>query len=89
LIEFAFAAVGSAHDGKGVAVSDSAQASPEALGDTPVAGVADDLGQLAVADHLAELAAELELVAAVVDRPRVVRVEEHTVFDASDELVHR
>ncbi len=62
-------------------VADAAQVAPERARDRPVARVADRADDLAVLDQLPVLAAELELVAAVVDRPRRVGLQVHAVLD--------
>ena len=45
--------------------------------------------ELAVLDQLAPFAAELELVARIVDGPRAVGAHQHAVLDAADQLLQR
>ncbi len=87
LIEFTLAAIGCPHDRKAVEIAHAAEIAPEVTGDPSVARVAHDFCEFAVADDLPHLAAELELIARVVDRPGVIGVHEHPVFDITHQRV--
>ena len=50
-------------------IADGHEAAPEARRDTAVVRLTHDLRELAVLDQLAVFAAELKLVAMIVDRP--------------------
>ncbi len=89
LVQLALAAVRGAHHGEAVAVGHAGEIGPEVPADASVARVANGADDFAVLDLLSVLAVELELVAAVIDRPRVVGVHVHAVFDRGDELVDR
>ena len=67
LVGFALAAVADGHDRE--IVGDTTEVAPKRGGDPPIVGVADDVFDLTVLDHSAELSTELELVSTVVDRP--------------------
>src|ERR1051325_665214 len=66
-------------EGRGVAYP--RQAAPEVRRNSTVVGVLDDGRELAPLDQLAPFAAELELVARVVDRPGAVRRHQDAVLD--------
>jgi hypothetical protein len=87
LVGFALAAIGRAEDLVAALVADPDEVPPEGRRDAAIVGLLDDARQLAVLDESAPLAAELELVARVVDRPRAVRLHEDALLDAADELV--
>src|SRR6185436_8619560 len=70
LVRLALAAGRRAEHLERVAVPDYAQAAPEIRRHAAVVRVLPHAGDAPVLDHLAPLAAELELVARVVDRPR-------------------
>jgi hypothetical protein len=70
-------------------VADGREAAPERGRDAAVVRILDHARQFPVRDQEAALAAELELVARVVDRPRGVRLHEHAALDARDELAER
>ena len=87
LAGFALAAVGRAV--RLLVLADAGQAAPEIHGHAAVVGVAHHLLELAVADHLPVLTAELELVAVVVDGPGTIRLHQHTELHLGDQFVQR
>src|SRR5204863_4388324 len=72
-----------------LAAADGVARSPEPRGDPGVVGVPVELAQLAVLDPPCDLAAELEVHALVVDRPRVVRRQVDPVLRVPDDLRER
>src|SRR5580700_6957804 len=86
---FALAAYRRAEHRTRIRVADRAQAAPEGRRDTPVIRLLHDSLELTVFDYLSPFAAELELVAMIVDRPGGIRAHEDAVFDARDHFVER
>src|SRR4029078_11026928 len=78
-----------AHPRERGGVADAAQVAPERARDRAIPGIADRADDLAVLDELPVFAAELELVAAVVDRPRRVGLQVHAVLDGRHQVVER
>ncbi len=68
-------------------MADRAQAAPEGRRDTAVVWLLHDLFELAVLNELPQFAAELKLVAMIVDGPGRIRAHQDAVFDARDHLV--
>src|SRR5690606_1872390 len=62
---------------------------PEGRGDAAVVGIAHDLAELSAADQATVLAAELELVAGVVDAPRTAGPHEDAPLDRTDQVLER
>src|SRR5262249_59929317 len=69
--------------------ADAAQAAPERRRDAAIVRVLHHAAAPAVLDALAPLAAELELVARVVDRPGQIGAHQHATADGSDHFVQR
>src|SRR5437667_3068712 len=72
LVRLALAAVWGPHDLEGVEIPHHLEVAPERGRDAAVVGIFDYRGELAILDELAPLAAKLEFVARVVDRPGAV-----------------
>src|SRR6476661_8966008 len=89
LRRLALAAERRAEHAYGVRVADAREAAPELGADAAIVRILDDVPKLAVLDDRAPLAAELELVARIVDRPRRVGLQQHAVLDPFDERVER
>ncbi len=86
LVRLALAAVGRAEHLEGAGVAHRAEVAPELRGDAPVVGVLHHALEFAVLDQLAPFAAELELVACVVDRPGAVVGHQHPALDTGHQL---
>src|SRR6266446_6979982 len=86
LIGLAVAAVRSAHDLDGVAISDHLEVAPEGGRDATVIGVFDHSRELAVLDQLAPLTTKLEFIARVVDGPRAVGLHIDTMLYRGNHL---
>src|SRR5262245_15648101 len=89
LVGLALAAPGSAEHLQRVAVADRREAAPEGRRDPTVVGVLHHIAELAVLDPTAPFAAELELVARIVDRPGTIRLHVHPALDGADQLGER
>src|SRR5690348_2194127 len=85
----ALAAVRGAEHTDGVGVAHSCKAAPELRTDPAVIRILHHGAELAVLDQSRAFAAELELVARIVDRPRRVRLHHDAALDARNELVER
>ncbi len=70
-------------------IADPREAPPEVRADAAVIGILDHRAERSFFDQAAALAAELELVARVVDRPRAIGLHQHAVLDARDHLGER
>src|SRR5690606_30989490 len=89
LVGFAFAAGGRAQHLDRGRIPQRFQVAPESSRDAAIVRVLHHTAQRAVLDDPRALAAELKLVAAVVDGPRDVRFHDDAVFDLADEVFHR
>src|SRR3954447_25677907 len=89
LPRLALAAVRRAEHANRIGVADPRKAALELRADAAVVRILHDGTELAVVDQSRAFAAELELVAGIVDRPRRVRLHHDAVLDARDELVER
>ena len=89
LLGLAFAAVGCAPERPLVAGTDGVHRVPEFCRDAGVRRVLQHAGTLAVLDLPTDLAAELKVVALVIDRPTFVRLHVNSVAGIGDELVER
>ncbi len=89
LDRLALAAVGGAPEHPLVGAAHHVHRRPEPRADARVGGVAQHLAELAVLDLPRDLAAELEVEALVVDRPRAVRVHVDAVVGGGDHLLER
>src|ERR1019366_661735 len=89
LLRLPLAAVGRAPQHPVLGSGDGRAGIPELRGDAAVAGILQHVDALAVADLPADLAAELEVVALVVDRPAPVGLHVDGVIDAAEHLVKR
>src|SRR5262245_56443635 len=87
LAGLALAAVGRAEHHVARFVADGVAGSPELVGDPGVRRVLEQPALLAVLDLVGDLGRELEVQAAVVDRPRPVRGEVEAVVGFGDDLV--
>ena len=85
LARLALAAVGQAPQPPLVGPADGVEAAPEARRDPGVGAVAVEGPELAAADLTAQLGGELELQAAIVDRPRAVGFQVEAVVGVGDE----
>src|SRR5215468_2951006 len=89
LRRLALAAMRGAEDAHGALVANALQASPEFRADPAIIRILDDPAELAVLDQPPALAAELKLVARVVDRPRAVGFHHDAALDAGDHFIER
>src|SRR5258708_37593573 len=72
-----------------VGVADARETAPEVRADAAVVRILDDFTEGAILNPAPALAAELELVARIVDRPRAVGLHQHAVLDALDHIFQR
>src|SRR5438067_5435451 len=84
LVRLALAAVLRAVHFEGARIADRPEAAPEGGGHTTVIRVFHDACTPPLLDQLAPLAAELEFVARIVDRPGDVGAHEHAPLDGGD-----
>jgi hypothetical protein len=89
LQRLALAAVGHAPHGPLVGTPHRVERRPKCRSDAGVRGVLQHAAQPAVLDLPADLAAELEVEALVIDRPRAVGLHVDAVVGAGDHLVER
>src|SRR5205823_7931 len=89
LVGLTLAAVERAVHFEGAGIADRAQAAPEGRRDTAVVRVLDHARAPALLDELAPLAAELEFVARIVDRPRDVGANQYAAVDRADHRLER
>src|SRR5262249_36762161 len=87
LVRLALAAVRGPHDCEGIAIPDHLEITPEGGRDAAVVGIFDYGGEPAVLDELSPLAAELEFVARVVDRPGAIRLHIDATLDGCQHLI--
>ena len=87
LLGLALAAVGRSPYQPVVAIADTVAGAPELGSDACIGGVLDEIAQLPVLDLAADLGAELEVKAAVVDAPAPVRLHVDAVFRISDQVL--
>src|SRR5207247_635809 len=89
LFGLSLAAVGRAPESPMLRPGDSGAGVPELRADAAVAGILEHADALAFADLPGDLAAELEIVALVVDRPALVGLHVDGVFAAAENFVQR
>ena len=82
-----FAAVGRAPHHPVIRVADCITAIPKLRGDAGVGAIAQHASHLAVLDLVADLGAELEVVALIVDRPRAVGFHVNAILGIGDQVV--
>src|SRR4029078_6105969 len=87
LVRLALSALRGAADDVAASLADTLERAPKRRGNAAIIRVAHDFGQLAVLDQLAPLAAELEFVARVVDRPGEVGLDVKDALDLADQFV--
>src|SRR5438105_14745084 len=87
LVRLALAACRSAQQDNSVRIAQPFQAAPESRRHTAVIWVLHHRSKPAVPDQTAALATELEFVAAVVDRPRIICLHKNAAVDLRDELL--
>ena len=89
LIGLPFSTGGDAHHGAIRCIADRFQITPERGGNAAIIRIFHDRFTFAVFDQPADFAAELKLVAAVVDRPGTVGIHQYAALDGSDHLLQR
>src|SRR5262249_19177982 len=87
LVGLTLAAVWGSHDLQRVVIANHLETAPERRRDAAVIGIFDHRGELAVLNELPPLAAKLELVARVVDRPGTVRFHVDATLNRRNHLV--
>ena len=87
LIGLPFSAIGCSVDLKGGAIPYFFKPTPKRNRHASVIGVLHRPSDLSVLNHFSVLAAELELVSEIINRPRAVRSHEHTTLDSADDVV--
>src|SRR5205085_5086389 len=86
LLGLAFAAIGRTPQGPSIARADGVHGVPEIGGDAGVRRILEHASEFAVLDLPADLAAELKVVALVVNRPGAVGGHKDTVVGGGNEL---
>ena len=87
LHRLALAAIGRAPKRPMIARADRVATIPEFGGDAAVAGILDHAAFLAALDFPADFGGKLKMIAAVVDRPRAIRLHQDCVVRVGDQVV--